>query len=542
MFSTSMKLFSTAISAYRYFSTKTTTKGRKWTPYKNKNKNKMNEPKNPNKRTRIKWTDQQSQILEAISNGKSVFITGSAGTGKTVLLQHIIKRLHKLHGRGNVFVTASTGVAACALQGQTLNSFAGTGPAYTDRQTLHDRVFSDSKAYRRWKKAGALVIDEISMVNAQFFAALKYIAEEVRGEKQENVGVINNGWGGIQLVVSGDLFQLPPIINRENLSGKEFVFEADCWNSSFDMQVELTKVFRQSEARLIKLLQNIRRGQTDPEDLQLLEKCCSETDSNSSPVVQLYPRNEDVNKVNLKKMEELEGYMYVYRALDCGDDDASKRQLKQGITADELILKEGARVMLTKNLNTWRKLVNGATGTVMQFCGPYGVDVSDICKDKVLPLVKFDSGLEMIIHPQTWVVMEGDKIVAKRKQMPLILAWALSIHKCQGMTLDSLHTDLSKAFGFGMVYVALSRVRSLDGLHLSGFEPSKIRAHPKVIQFYQDKQGEDDGVNKDKSSSSNDAIHVSSKTISKEMNKNLNCKPNSSLISWYNRVTRRALG
>ncbi|KAI8551208.1 hypothetical protein RHMOL_Rhmol06G0167500 [Rhododendron molle] len=516
--------FSTVIAACRHFSSKTSSRYPKWTR-NNKKKSKVDDPKT-SERTRITWTGEQSQVLDAISSGKSVFITGSSGTGKTLLLQHIIKRLKKLHHPSRVFATASTGLAACAIKGWTLHSFAGIGLGEDDRQTLLLKVISNRWAYKRWTKARALVIDEVSMVDAEIFDALEFIAREVRGGGECDSE--NKVWGGIQLVVCGDFFQLPPIVKRENR--KEFAFEADCWGSSFDMQVELTRVFRQSEANLVKLLQNVRRGEVDHEDLDLLKKCCTEAEPDSS-AVQLYPRNQDVNRVNKKKMEDLKKPTYIYHAHDSGEDPWLG-QLNQGIAPDELPLCEGARVMLCKNLR--RTLVNGATGTVTKFRYD-DVAVSDLWKTEErprVPMVRFDSGLEVLIGPEAWEIVEGGKVVATRKQLPLILAWALSIHKCQGMTLDRLHTNLSRAFGFGMVYVALSRIRMLAGLHLAGFKPSKIKAHPKVLEFYQrfsqkqDKGVEDGGVCEDGSGSS-DVASVSNKTNGKDND------INSSLIFLY---------
>lgn len=473
-----MRFVTALMAAYRNFSTKSIGTNTKWAQnwYQSKKKTKKREPRKP--RTRIKWTDEQIQIISAISKGNSVFITGSGGTGKTLLVKHIIKVLKKCHPRSQVFATASTGVAACAIGGQTLHSFAGIGYSMADRQALLDRVLNDSKAYKRWNKVDALVIDEISMVDAELFESLEWIAKKIRDEDKM--------WGGIQLVVCGDFLQLPPILDPQNSSGKEFAFEADCWNASFDMQFELTTIFRQSDPRLVKLLQGIRRGECDPQELKLLEQSSSDDPSDPS-AIQLYPLREDVNRVNEIKMESLSKTekVIMYSAFDSGENPW-KSQLKQGISADELFLCKGARVMLIKNLNTWHRLVNGATGTVIGFCTfKYKeADVGDICSQNLLPLVKFDSGRTMVIEPETWVVMVGDTVVAERKQLPLLLAWALSIHKCQGMTLEKLCTDLSKAFGCGMVYVALSRVRRLEGLHLSGFTPSKIKAHPKVLHFY----------------------------------------------------------
>ncbi|KAJ4950143.1 hypothetical protein NE237_026975 [Protea cynaroides] len=333
-------------------------------------------------------TEQQAQVLEAIAVGESVFITGSAGTGKTILLKHVIDMLTHIHGSKHVFVTASTGVAACALNGMTLHSFAGIGLGTGDQETLLLTAASKKSISRRWRRAKALVIDE-----------------------------------------------------------------------------------------------GIRRGLNDREHLQLLNTRLVESEPGPL-VIRLFPRKQDVQRVNDKRLRSLGGDIYTYTALDIGQDPW-KRQLKLGVAPDELELCLEARVMLLKNLDPKCGLVNGATGTVVGFQKPKEVMVTDISDSGLLPIVEFDSGLEMVIHPDRWEVKEGETVFATRMQLPLILAWALSIHKCQGMTLDCLHTDLSRAFGCGMVYVALSRVRSLDGLHLSGFSPSKIKAHPKVLEFYQ---------------------------------------------------------
>ncbi|CAN0913919.1 ATP-dependent DNA helicase pfh1 [Linum grandiflorum] len=415
----------------------------------------------------VQWADEQKQVLARIRGGSSVFVTGSAGSGKTLLLKRIISVLEEVHGPKKVFVTASTGVAACAIRGLTIHSFAGIGIGKGSRETLVDRVLLNKSATKRWKKVKALVIDEVGMVDAEMFENLEFIARQVKGSKKV--------WGGIQLIVSGDFFQLPPITSRD--VKKEFAFEADCWDSSFDVQLELKKIFRQSDPKLIKLLQGMRKGKSDEEDLEVLkQQSClvnePETEPDSS-VLRLYPRIEDVKRVNNERMSSLGEKIYTYDAVD-GGLAGFRRQLNQGIAAEKLEMCRGARVMLIKNLDTESQLCNGATGTVVGFDngGCY-------------PLVRFDSGLHMVMAPEVWEIVEGGETVAWRKQVPLILAWALSIHKCQGMTLDSLHTDLSRAFGYGMVYVALSRVRSLEGLSLSGFHPSKIRAHPKVVAFYE---------------------------------------------------------
>uniref|UniRef100_A0A7N0TM41 ATP-dependent DNA helicase n=1 Tax=Kalanchoe fedtschenkoi TaxID=63787 RepID=A0A7N0TM41_KALFE len=420
-------------------------------------------------------TDEQSMVLDAIAKKQSVFITGSGGTGKTFLMNCVIERLRRVHGKGGVFVTASTGVAACALNGVTLHSFAGVGLGLADKETLLSRVLANDWACRKWRRAKAVVIDEISMVDAELLDKLEFVARKVRHEKGDKV------WGGIQLVVAGDFFQLPPVRARgEALKG--YAFESMCWDSSFDLQVELTKVFRQSDdALLTDLLQSVRRGEIDHDNMKILKLCCFDKEMDPS-AVRLYPRIRDVKKMNDKMLQELNGELMAYTAVDSGAD-SWKRQLNEGLAPEKLELRIGARVMLIKNVNVKSKLVNGAAGTVTGFTKPYKTRL--ICGCSVMPIVKFDSGLEMAVHPENWEVIEGNTVLARRQQIPLVLAWAISIHKCQGMTLDSLQADLSSAFDYGMVYVALSRVKSLAGLHLSGFEPCKIKAHPKVLEFYQ---------------------------------------------------------
>lgn len=441
-----------------------------YTKYKNKGKTTTTE-RRQQRGKRIQWTEEQKSVLSAVSQRSSVFITGSAGTGKTQLVTEVVKLLKKLHTKSKVFVTASTGVAAFALKGQTLHSFAGIRYPVDDSEQLLRVIRSDKRASRRWQKVEALVIDEISMVDGRLFDNLQFVAKELKG--------VDKTWGGIQLVVVGDFCQLPPIADDASKVVK-YAFEADCWNDSFSLQVELTRIFRQSDPRFIEVLQGIRVGEVDQDDLSFLEKYCSEAECDPS-AVQLYPLNRIVKKVNEEKLKSLRKDVVLYTAVDDGWN-SWKRLLSQGIAPDEISICLGARVMLVKNLKTWNGLVNGATGTVVKFVKEAGI--GDICSENLLPEVKFDSGKVEVIGPEEWHVTDGDVVVARRKQIPLILAWALSIHKCQGMSLDKAYINLSGAFGCGMVYTALSRVKSLDGLHLSGFTPSSIRANPKVTNFY----------------------------------------------------------
>ncbi|KAE9591059.1 putative DNA helicase [Lupinus albus] len=468
-----MRLFNFGIvfSAYRNFSTKGFSKPFfvPYGKYKSKDKTTSTTTKTE-RRLKIQWTEEQKSVLSSVSQGNSVFITGAAGTGKTKLVGEIVKLLNKLHTPSKVFVTASTGVAAILIKGQTLHSFAGIRYHTDDPKILYDSIMSRKGAYWRWRKVKALVIDEIGMVDARLFDNLERVARKLRG--------VDETWGGIQLVVVGDFCQLPPIPDDDSVV--KYAFEADCWNESFDFMIELTKILRQSDPRFIELLQRIRMGESNPEDLSFLKSYCSKKKSDLS-AVQLFPRKKNVTKVNEERLKSLQKSVVVYRAVDSGAKDRM-RQLNQGIAPDEVSICVGARVMLVKNMHIQEGLVNGATGTVVELVK--SVNVNDVCPDNLLPIVKFDSGKVLKIKPEEWHVMDGDKIVATRKQIPLILAWALSIHKCQGMTLDKACINLSRAFGCGMVYTSLSRIRSADGLHLSGFKASKILADPKVSEFY----------------------------------------------------------
>ncbi|XP_057755827.1 uncharacterized protein LOC130975007 [Arachis stenosperma] len=449
-----------ALSAYRTFSTKGFSKQKTYINNKYKAET-TTVTKRQIRRSKIQWTEEQKSLLSAIEQGKSVFITGSAGTGKTMLVIEVIKRLKKMHTPSKVFITASTGVAAVALKGQTLHSFGGIrGPFYHDPEKLFESILADKRAVRRWQKANALVVDECSMVDGELFDGLEYVARMVRG--------VDEMWGGIQMVVVGDFCQLPPIPNDSSKPVK-YAFEARCWDESFHLQKELTKVFRQSDPQFIELLQRMRKGEIISLDLSLLEKCYSERVCDSS-VVKLFPLKKKVMEVNDNMLKSLQKDVTVYPAVDSGKD-TWKKLLNQGIAPDQLELCEGSRVMLIKNLDVRKGLVNGATGTVVGF-------------DNGLPIVKFDSGKVLTIKPAEWSIKEGDEVVAKRWQIPLTLAWSQTIHKCQGMTLENVSINFSGSFGVGMVYTALSRVKTLAGLHLSGFKSSMIRMDPKVLEFY----------------------------------------------------------
>lgn len=438
----------------------------------------------------LKFSQQQMDVLEAVACGKSVFITGSAGTGKSFLLMYIIRMLQKAIGRESVYVTASTGLAACALNGTTLHSFAGIRLGGGTAEDLAGRVFRSKESKKRWKAAQVLVIDEISMINGDLFDKLEYVARKVRG--------IENCFGGIQLVVTGDFFQLPPV-NPPNRH-KYFAFESECWNSCFDLQVELEHVFRQSDSTFVKMLNEIRKGLQSPETLNNLSMCHRALPDDGTEIAptRLYPLKVDVRFENMQELKALETNIITFYSVDSAPNPLHRYMLDSMRAEKELQLCVGAQVMLIKNIDTCVGLVNGAKGVVIGFESTYNMPVENekdeerkqlksvshlVSPNNLWPVVRFNCGVRTI-GPKKEHLEDGGVEVVSRTQVPLILAWALSVHKCQGMTLSKVQTDLSKAFEFGMVYVALSRVKDLDGLQLIGFDPTRIKVHPNVVAFF----------------------------------------------------------
>ncbi|MCO5557063.1 hypothetical protein L7F22_065969 [Adiantum nelumboides] len=435
----------------------------------------------------LKFSKQQMEVLEAVACGKSVFITGSAGTGKSFLLMYIIRILKRALPDNSVFVTASTGIAACTLKGITLHTFAGIGLGGDAESSLAMRVLRNKDSSKRWRQAAVLIIDEISMIDGELFDKLDYIAKRVRGSTR--------CFGGIQLIVTGDFFQLPPV-NPPNLQ-KFFAFQADCWNRCFQMQVELEHVFRQSDSVFVKILNEIRKGVHTCETHETLEMCYRALPDDGTGIVptRLYPLKTDVRQENMEELRALQASIVTFFAVDSQTDDLHRYTMSSMRSEKELQLCVGAQVMLTKNLDTKIGLVNGAKGVVAGFQSQHNMFCEGSKDEKAVkrasptispsgywPIVRFDCGTN-VIGPAKDALEDGGVEVASRIQVPLILAWALSVHKCQGMTLSKVQTDLSKAFDYGMVYVALSRVKDLNGLQLVGYDPTRIKAHPKVIAF-----------------------------------------------------------
>ncbi|XP_062509312.1 ATP-dependent DNA helicase PIF1-like [Corticium candelabrum] len=404
-------------------------------------------------------TAEQVGVLTAVQQGKNVFFTGSAGTGKSYLLKRIIGSLPP----SSTFATASTGVAACHIGGTTLHAFAGIGSGDGDVCAC---VAMASKQLRaeRWRRCRHLIIDEISMIDAEYFDKVETVARKVRQCERP--------FGGIQLVICGDFLQLPPVIK----DGREqkFCFQADSWKYCLEVSLHLSIVHRQTDLKFIKILQYIRTGRCPTIVADILSSTSTNViEHDGIMATRLCTHKENVDSINRGELAKLKGMSKTFESTDSAQVPTSQMDALFPVKS-RLELKLGAQVMLTKNLDIQRGLVNGARGIVLDF----------VQEHKAAPVVKFASGLKRVITPEVWSVKTAAGNVLTRKQLPLKLAWALSIHKSQGMSLDCVEMSLSRVFESGQAYVALSRARSLQGLRVLDFDRNCVRANPTVLKFY----------------------------------------------------------
>jgi len=448
-----------------------------------------------------------------VDRGQSVFFTGPAGTGKSVLMRAIIQDLKKKYARDpeRIAVTASTGLAACNIGGMTLHSFAGIGLGKEDAQTLVKKIRRNPKAKTRWLKTKTLIIDEISMVDGDLFDKLSQIGRIIR----------NNGrpWGGIQLVITGDFFQLPPVPEGNQKRDVKFAFDAATWSMSIDHTIGLTEVFRQRDPEFAAMLNEMRLGRISDRTVKNFQALSRPIEAEDGlEVTELFPTRNEVENSNQRRLKALPGKSYRYDAIDSGSaDPATRDRLLVNMMAPPTIeLKKNAQVMLIKNID--EQLVNGSLGTVKAFMteasfeircgGDLGSDDDSDMKKRVraftnalsgnadargdnreYPLVEFHlvdgSRRSILCCPEDWKVeLPTGETQASRKQLPLILAWALSIHKAQGQTLERVKVDLGKVFEKGQAYVALSRATTQQGLQVLRFQKDKVMAHPRVVGFY----------------------------------------------------------
>ncbi len=406
----------------------------------------------------------QEEALKILKSGHNVYLTGAAGSGKTYLLS---KYIQYLKARGvNVGVTASTGIAATHMEGITIHSWAGIGilNRATDKEILE--MVSNKRVARRIQKTQTLIIDEVSMLDAERIDLIEKVTRLTRQSWEP--------FGRLQVVLCGDLFQLPPVARADEPLPK-LVYKSAAWQNMNLKICYLHEQYRQGDKELLRILNAIREAKVDDTVVNRLRECRNTAfaPSPSSRFVRLYSHNPDVdgeNQLELKKLEEKE-YEYI---MEVNGIPALAAALKMGCLAPEkLVLKKGAAVMFVKN-NFEKGYVNGSLGTVSSF------------NEAGIPVITLLNGNEISAEPATWSVEESGKTLAQVKQVPLRLAWAITVHKSQGMTLDAVQVDLSKSFVRGMGYVALSRVRSLEGLRVLGFNAMALKVDEETQEFDQE--------------------------------------------------------
>ncbi len=398
----------------------------------------------------------QSDALTILKTGANVFLTGEPGAGKTYVLNQYIEYL-KDHGIP-VAVTASTGIAATHISGVTIHSWTGMGVKKNLTPQELDSLEGKKYLWKRFETTKVLIIDEISMLSADQFDTVDQICRAFKRNTKP--------FGGMQIIAVGDFFQLPPISKGEEV--QKFAFESQAWKEAKLLICYLKEQWRQEDGSLLSILKSIRRGDIE-EGFPELEERLEATFEDIIRPTRLYTHNADVDQINLEELDKLDTDLISYSMMGKGKDDLVEKLKESCLSPETLYLKPGAVVMCTKN-NFEVGYVNGTLGEVIE-----------ISKETGYPTIITNHGKTITIEPTTWSVDDGDKVLAQIEQVPLRLAWAITVHKSQGMSLDAVELDLSRAFEYGQGYVALSRARSLSGLKLLGFNGNALVVHPKVL-------------------------------------------------------------
>ena len=400
----------------------------------------------------------QQQALALLKMGKNVFLTGAAGSGKTYVLNSYIKYLkkHKII----VAVTASTGIAATHMNGKTIHSWAKIGIKEHLSSTDLQNIFKNKDYRQSISEAKVLIIDEISMLHHFRLDMVDAVLRKIHGTKDKP-------FGGIQVVLCGDLFQLPPVSRGGN---SRYVTDSDVW-SEMDIHVcYLTEQYRQNDDTLSQILNEIRLGGISQQSKDALRQRFDAKIDLSIRPTRLFTHNVDVDVINQQELNKLSGKSRYYNMTYKGDKSLTKTLVTNCLAPESLELKKGALVMFIQN-NYSKGYVNGTLGEVVKF------------ESSGMPVVKTSKGQMITVSIGSWMIEDGEAVLAEIKQLPLRLAWAITVHKSQGMTLDAAEIDLSKSFVSGMGYVALSRVRSLKTLSLKGFNNRALNVDPQVLSL-----------------------------------------------------------
>ena len=398
----------------------------------------------------------QKEALDILKTGRNVFLTGAAGSGKTYVLREYIEYLKGLDA--NIGITASTGIAATHMGGITIHSWSGIGIKDHLSKSEIQEIAEKKHVVKKIAKTSVLIIDEISMLH---HFRLDFIDKIIRTIKNST-----EPFGGMQVIFCGDFFQLPPV-SKVGDPEAYFVYHSDTWKNLNLKVCYLSEQHRQNDLVYLKILNAIRDSSVSEDIIKILK-----TRFNKKPIVEptkLYSHNRNVNAENESELAKISGRTFEYEMQTRGNHNLVETLKKSCLAPETLELKEGAKVMFIKN-NFEEGYVNGTLGVVIK-CGFEQIQVKTLV-GKIIDVAR-----------ESWRIEEDGKIKAEIIQYPLRLAWAITVHKSQGMSLDTAEIDLSKSFERGMGYVALSRVRSLEGLFLKGLNEMALMVNEEVLEF-----------------------------------------------------------
>jgi ATP-dependent DNA helicase PIF1 len=441
---------------------------------------------------------EQEYALNKFKLGENLFITGAGGTGKTKLIRHLIMDANDRNKK--IQVCALTGCASVLLNcnARTIHAWSGIRLAKGSQEQIVESVIKNKMAQKSWKKIQVLIIDEISMMSKKIFEILDTIGKVIRRN--------NEPFGGIQVVFTGDFFQLPPVGTYGEPDTAAFCFESPLWYRTFSPtnHIELVTIFRQNDPAYIDILSQIRKGTINEGSIEILKKYVKrQYKEGTQQPTKLFPIRAKAEYVNSTMFDKLNEDEYQYEStvktdcltyLDTGkaipvdilqkcarmtqkEREYEIEYLQNNIPCEKVMkLKKGSSVLCIANLDLENGVCNGSQGVV--------IDIIEKTKEPDIIVVRFENGVTKQMLPHSWQSEEYSMIAVK--QYPLVLSWAMTIHKIQGATLTMAEMDIGESvFEYGQTYVSLSRIKSLDGLYLSAFNPAKIRANPRVIEFYE---------------------------------------------------------
>ncbi|MFZ3044215.1 MAG: AAA family ATPase [Minisyncoccia bacterium] len=406
----------------------------------------------------------QSEALTILSTGANIYLTGEPGSGKTHTINEFVDWLRASGIEPSI--TAATGIAATHVGGMTLHSWSGIQIAESLSKADVDRIASKEHVAKRIMKAKVLIIEEISMLSAATFEMADAVCREVRR--------VGQPFGGLTVILVGDFFQLPPISRGRDAA---FAYTSRVWRDLNPITCYLTEQYRQDDAEFLSVLSAIRSGEVEELHHEILmsrrTELPADLPSTKSDLVlgvpKLFSHNADVDRINATELAKLPGIVKKFQMSSHGKDSLVDGLIRGCLSPETLELKEGAAVMFTKN-SPQGKFVNGTLGAII------GWDASG------MPIVKTKDGLRVATEPMEWQLEEQGKLKASIAQIPLRLAYAMTVHKSQGMSMDAAIMDLGKAFEYGQGYVALSRVRRLSGVYLTGLNQRALEVHPEILE------------------------------------------------------------